>query len=98
MSFFSHLECSVPCGAPPLDPRQRHHLCSCGAPLLARYDLERARGWRPDTLGGRLPTMWRYREMMPIFDGETAVTLGEGFTPLFHAATLGKTLGLLRLY
>ena len=43
--YFSHLECSVPCGAPLLDPRQRHHLCACGAPLLARYDLERARGW-----------------------------------------------------
>ena len=98
MSFFTHLECSVPCGAPPLDPRQRHDLCRCGAPLLARYDLTRARKWRPETLAGRPPTMWRYREMMPIFDGETAVTLGEGFTPLFHAATLGKTLGLERLY
>ena len=38
MTFFSHLECSVPCGAPNRDPRERHFLCSCGAPLLARYD------------------------------------------------------------
>jgi threonine synthase len=98
MSFFSHLECSVPCGAPPFDPRRRHFLCRCGAPLLARYDLTRARGWRPETLAGRPPTMWRYREMMPIFDGETAISLGEGFTPLFHAAALGKALGLDRLY
>ena len=50
MSFFSHLECSVPCGAPSLDPHGPHHLCSCGAPLLARYDLERARSWRRETL------------------------------------------------
>jgi len=42
--------------------------------------------------------MWRYRELMPLFDGESPVTLGEGFTPLFHAATLGRTLGLERLY
>ena len=28
----------------------RHHLCSCGAPLLARYDLEQARAWSRDTL------------------------------------------------
>ena len=41
--LFTHLECSVPCGAPPLDPRSRHHLCRCGAPLLARYDLDGAR-------------------------------------------------------
>ena len=27
MSFFTHLECSVPCGRRTLDPRGRHHLC-----------------------------------------------------------------------
>jgi threonine synthase len=98
MSYFTHLECSVPCGAPVLDPRQRHFLCRCGAPLLARYDLERARGWSRDTLTGRAPTMWRYRELMPLFDGEEPVSLGEGFTPLFQARSLGSSLSLERLY
>src|SRR5499427_3650939 len=98
MSFFTHLECSVPCGAPSLDPRSKHFLCTCGAPLLARYDLDRASSWSRDSLIGRAPNMWRYRELMPLFDGETPVTLGEGFTPLFHARTLGTTLGLDRLY
>jgi len=98
MSYFTHLECSVPCGAPALDPRTIHHLCTCGAPLLARYDLERARAWSRDSLAGREPNMWRYRELLPLFDGESPVTLGEGFTPLFHARALGSTLGLDRLY
>src|SRR5262245_19384824 len=98
MSFFTHLECSVPCGAPPLDPRQRHHLCSCGAPLLARYDLTLARTWSRASLTSRAPTMWRYRELMPLLDGEEPVTLGEGFTPLVRARTLGAKLGLDRLY
>jgi len=98
MSFFSHLECSVPCGAPPLDSRGRHFLCSCGAPLLVRYDLEKARAWRPDSLKGRPPNMWRYREMLPLFAGEEPVTLGEGFTPLVHAQSLGASLGLQRLF
>jgi threonine synthase len=98
MSYFTHLECSVPCGAPSLDPRAIHHLCSCGAPLLARYDLDRARAWSRDSLAGREPNMWRYRELLPLFDGESPVTLGEGFTPLFHARALGSTLGLDRLY
>lgn len=97
-SYFSHLECSVPCGAPRLAPREKHLLCSCGAPLLARYDLDAARGWSRDTLCGRVPNMWRYRELMPIFEGEEPVTLGEGFTPLVHAQALGATLGLDRLY
>ncbi len=98
MSFFTHLECSVPCGAPTLDPRERRHLCACGAPLLARYDLDAARAWSRDSLKGREPNMWRYRELMPLFDGEGPVTLGEGLTPLFHARSLGTTLGLDRLY
>src|SRR5262245_39008328 len=42
--------------------------------------------------------MWRYRELLPIFDGEAPVTLGEGFTPLVHARALGARLGLSRLF
>jgi len=88
----------VPCGAPTLDPREKHFLCQCGAPLLARYDLDAARAWTRGSLAGREPTMWRYRELMPLFDGETPVSLGEGFTPLFHAKSLGRSLGLQRLF
>ena len=99
MSYFSHLECAVPCGAPVLDPRSGwHHLCRCGAPLLARYDLNAARSWSRDSLSGRVPTMWRYQEMMPLFEGEEPISLGEGFTPLLHARRLGAELGLDRLY
>ena len=98
MSYFSHLECSVPCGAGPFDPTERHHLCPCGAPLLARYDLDAARAWKKESLAGREPTMWRYREMMPLLTGDEPVTLGEGFTPLFHAPSLGRELGLDALY
>jgi threonine synthase len=42
--------------------------------------------------------MWRYRELMPLFDGEAPLTLGEGWTPLMHARRLGQRLGLERLY
>jgi len=98
MSFFSHLECSVPCGAGPYDPRVDQHLCTCGAPLLARYDLHAARGWPRESLAGRESTMWRYRELMPLFDLESPVTLGEGWTPLIHAHRLGAHLGLDRLF
>ena len=98
MSFFSHLDCSVPCGAGPYDPRVEQHLCTCGAPLLARYNLDAARAWRRDSLAGREPTMWRYRELMPLFDGEVPVTLGEGWTPLIHTKRLGESLGMRSVY
>ena len=33
--------------------------------------------------------MWRYRELMPLLDGEEPVTLGEGWTPLHPRRRLG---------
>jgi threonine synthase len=101
-SFFSHLECSVPCGAGPYDPRQIHHLCSCGAPLLARYDLTAARKLSKNSFAGRDGSMWRYAELMPLMsrggERESPVSLGEGWTPLIRTRRLGNALGLDRLY
>lgn len=97
-SFFTHLECGSGCGAGPFDPREIHFLCpSCKLPLLARYDLKAARAWKKESLTGRAPTMWRYREMMPLLAGDEPVTLGEGFTPLIHAKRLCAAIGLERL-
>jgi threonine synthase len=100
-SFFTRLDCSVPCGAGPYDPRQVQHLCACGAPLLARYDLPAARRWSRSSLADREPSMWRYREVMPLLDRsgspEEPVSLGEGWTPLIQAGRLGQSLGLQRL-
>src|SRR5262245_52721497 len=41
--------------------------------------------------------MWRYREVLPLFDDESPVSLGEGWTPLLHARRLGEAIGLDRL-
>ncbi|MEO6213876.1 MAG: threonine synthase [Vicinamibacterales bacterium] len=98
MSYFTHLECSVPCGAASYDAHVEQHLCSCGAPLLARYDLDAARDWKKESLATRARNMWRYRELMPLFDGQEPLTLGEGWTPLLHARRIGGALGLDRLF
>ena len=99
MSMLSHLECAGTCGAGPLDPNQVQHLCACGAPLLARYDLDAVAGRRMrDSLRDRPPTMWRYWEALPAPDAAGPITLGEGFTPLAHARRLGAALGMDRLY
>jgi threonine synthase len=65
---------------------------------LAQYDLDQARAWSRESLRRRKPTMWRYRELLPVFSGEEPMTLGEGFTPLLHARALGARLGFERLY
>lgn len=98
-SFFSHLDCSVPCEAVPLDPRRVQHLCGCGAPLFARYDFDAAaQRFPPSKLSAAPPTMWRYRPLLPLFEGEEPVTLGEGFTPLIDARGLAQALGLKRVF
>ena len=80
------------------DARKVAHLCDCGAPLFARYDLEAAaRDMRPGHLELREPTLWRYAEVLPVESPEDRVTLGEGFTPLLAAPRLGARLGLPRL-
>ena len=94
-----HLECSVSCGAGPFDADRRQHLCRCGRPLLARYDWERiAPTWPRESLRDAVPSMWRYAPALPLADGDRPVTLGEGWTPLFPAPTLGADLGLDRLF
>ena len=64
--------------------------------MLARYDLAAAeRTLTLDALRTRPRTMWRYEEVLP---GASPVTLGEGMTPLIHAARLGERIGLSHLY
>ena len=95
MTFLTELVCSKPCGAGPYDPTQIHHLCRCGAPLLAHYDLRTLQTeWHRESLRGRPATLWRYREVLPIGSGEDPVTLGEGMTPLVRATHVEKDLGL----
>jgi threonine synthase len=67
----------------------------CGAPLLARYALERiAKSVTSEDLKERPWTMWRYREVMPLAAGEEPVTLGEGGTPLLEAPELAQLVGV----
>ena len=88
------LECSA-CGKK-YDASQEQHLCTCGKPLLARYDLKRAAGtFLLETLKDRPPNLWRYAEVLP---GDPPVSLGEGMTPLLHAKRLGASVGLENLY
>lgn len=91
----SHLYCSD-CGRD-YEPRRLYNLCECGKPLLVAYDLERVH-LRRESLIGREPSLWRYREVLPIEDFESRASLGEGMTPLIRAERLGASLGMRHLY
>ncbi|HSD75085.1 MAG TPA: threonine synthase [Steroidobacteraceae bacterium] len=71
------------CSAPH-DPRTLLGVCTrCGMPLRVDYDLASIRLTLPD-LRTRAPTLWRYRELLPLEEG-AETSLGEGFTPLLPA-------------
>jgi threonine synthase len=42
--------------------------------------------------------MWRWFELLPVYDRKHIVTLGEGDTPLLHLQHLGAELGIPNLY
>jgi len=80
-------------------PGQLYNLCSCGKPLLVEYDLEKARAsLTRESLRGRVCSLWRYREVLPVQDAANTVTLGEGMTPLLKTERLASYLGMRHLY
>ncbi len=69
------------------------------APLFARYDLNAvAKTMRREKLAERVPTMWRYAEVLPVENEQFQVSLGEGFTPLLQVTSLGRKIGVPKLY
>ena len=94
-SFVTHLECSK--------TGERHKagalwgLSRAGAPLVARYDLDRlATAVDKAAIAARPPDMWRYREFLPLGNAP-AVSLGEHMTPLVPLPDLEKNLGVAQV-
>ncbi len=46
----------------------------------------------------RAPSVWKYREFLPVKSKRYIVTLGEGGTPLLKASNLAREIGLRNLY
>jgi threonine synthase len=92
-SALSHLECSR--SGAPYDADTVQGTSSVGAPLLARYDLERvAATVTREEIAGRAPNLWRYHELLPVRAERNVVCLGEGMTPLLELPNYGTQLGV----
>ncbi len=69
-------------------------VCDCGQPYLVRYPVSPSPSPEAKALlGERCWTMWRYREWLPLAQGETPVTLGEGGTQLLAVPRLAQRHG-----
>ena len=94
--FLAHLEAAI--DGTVLPARKLANLHN-GRPIWVRYHLDRVRAAvTPADIAKRPPTLWRYRELLPLPLDEEPVSLGEGMTPLLHCPRLGKQLGLTHLF
>ena len=92
----THLECSL-CKQQ-FDAGTVQNLCSCGGPLLVRYDLDLIRSrWRRRDVGNGPASMWRYAPVLPAAD-QAIVSLGEGWTPLIRTKRMGARIGAESLW
>lgn len=93
MGYVRGLRCRE-CGAE--YPPTRLVVCdACFGPLEVRYEIEAVKeAFSRDVLTRRPEDLWRYRELLPVFDDACRVDLQPGYTPLRRAENLGKELGL----
>ncbi|MCL5006357.1 MAG: threonine synthase [Acidobacteria bacterium] len=96
MSYIAHLKCRQ-CGRTyKIEPIAACE--ECWAPLEVVYDYDRIRAEVPrQTVESRPPTMWRYRELLPLANAPW-VGRSTGFTPLLPAPRLASALGAREVY
>ena len=93
----THLECAR-C-ARRCEAGRVWNLCECGAPLMVRYDLERARqSWNRDWIDNGPSNIWRYAPVLPVSKPAAMISLGEGMTPLIRTPRLGARIGASNLW
>ena len=80
-------------------PKEALHVCEfCFGPLEVVYDYDKIKTLLSrEVIEQRAPNMWRYRELLPL-DGDPAIGLDVGFTPLVRADNLARELGVDELY
>ncbi len=93
--YVTHLESAIDGTSFDRDSIQTLHE---GRPLWVRYDLQQiAASVSREQIVARPPTMFRFREMLPVGDEIPVVSLGEGESPLLACPRLGKRYGLTQL-
>jgi len=97
MNFLSCLECSQ-C-LKEYSFLEIHNTCSCGYPLLVKYDLKELRNKiKKSALREREGTLWRYQEFLPVISSNNIISLGEGYTPIVKVHSIGKLIDVEEFY
>ena len=94
LSYAAYLECARCKKEYSLAELQNFATC-CHQPLVVKYDY--LPGFFKEDLLFREKTMWRYYEMLPVFERKNIVSLGEGMTPLLALDNLAARHGFADL-
>ncbi len=94
--FITHFESAIDGTTFPADQLQTWH---ANRPLWSRYDLDAIRkAVTPDEIARRPANMWRYRELLPVGDDITPISLDEQMTPTVACPNFSKHFGLNHVY
>ena len=74
--------------------------CECGGILEIVYDYEYIKSvlTKEKLAARKKPTMWRYRELLPVEETTPDTPLRVGWSPLYEAPRLAEKLGIAKLY
>ena len=74
--------------------------CECGGILDVIYDYDFIKTiFNKEILANREePTMWRYRELLPIEEDTVPAGLRVGMSPMYEAENIARDLGIAKLY
>ncbi len=97
MGYVRGLRCRE-CGAE--YPPTRLAVCqACFGPPEVVYDIDAVRGaFSREALARRSRDLWRYQELLPVFDEASRVDLQPGYTPLRRAGNLAEALDLREVW
>lgn len=97
-TFITDLSCTT-CGKSYSASEVNTYCLDCQAPLFSNYDLATVRSQVDrDEIHRRPKGMWRWHELLPVYDPRNCITLGEGDAALLHLPNLGNEVGLLNLF
>src|SRR5436305_14754648 len=94
--FVTHLEGAIDGERLPADKLATVHK---DRPIWVRYDLSAVGNTlTKQKLKERHETLWRYRELLPYFDEDSIVSLGERMSPLLRCERLAAKFRLENLW
>jgi threonine synthase len=97
-TYINDLVCSA-CGKSYSASEINTYCPDCQAPLLSNYNLGVVRSHVDrDEISRRPKGMWRWHELLPVFQPWNCTFLGEGDSALLPLPTLEKQLGLSNLF